>query len=276
MHSILYIKPELKQIDSVFGRVEEKKMVYKNGFVAVVKDNSGHVLRDSGNKVLLPFYEEYSLLLKNQHGVRAVATVEIDGENVMGGREAVIEAHGEFPLERYIKNLDKGRKFQFVPLKDSRIKYKADHPDLGIIEISFRKENKHNLIDDWSGPEIKLDLYTRRMGSSMSYTSNTADSSEFGTVSLGKARSGGQSVCRAMKTRSGGTAHGSRSTQSFGTTTIGDLESDSTIIRLRLVPSDYDEPNTVKNTKKIYCVSCGKKNPRTANYCSQCGNKIIT
>ena len=99
--------------------------MHKNGFVLAVRDSKGEVLRDTGYKVGLPWYEEYELLLKNKHDVRAVATIRIDGEDVLQGKRAIIDPNGEFHIERYLNgNMDEGRKFQFVPASDSRISHK--------------------------------------------------------------------------------------------------------------------------------------------------------
>ena len=57
-------------------------MTYNNQFVAVVKVN-GKILREINDVVTLPFGTEYSIMLKNLSPNDCVATIEIDGQNVM-------------------------------------------------------------------------------------------------------------------------------------------------------------------------------------------------
>ena len=87
---------------------------------------------------------------------------------------------------------------------------------------------------------------------------------------------GPQSIsCRSLSTcnLNGGTAKGSRSTQQFTYGNIGTLELETTTIRIRLIPSE-SRNMTVQKTNKVFCIHCGTKNPRKANFCHQCGNKI--
>ncbi len=121
--------------------------MYKNKFVLAVKNSKGRVLRDSNNQVGLPWYEEYKLLLKNQHSEKAVATISIDGEDVLNGNRAIIPANGTFEIERFLNNnMQEGRKLQFVPAGDSRISHKKDSGELGIVEVVFRKEKINIMI----------------------------------------------------------------------------------------------------------------------------------
>jgi len=253
--------------------------MYKNGFVLVVKDSNGKVLRDSGSKVELPFYEEYSLLLKNKNSEKAVAKVFIDGEDALNGKKLIIDGYDDLVLERFLKNdLSKGRKFQFVPQSDERIKHKKKSGELGIIEVVFQKEKefKLNFIGDNEytpfppykpHPWVPHDPY-RPTPMKPYYRCGSMSSIQSCSFSMGKTRAGGQS-CRI-----GGTAEGSRSTQSFRHGNIGSLENETITIRLRIVPLPQGESKTVKDTKNIFCIDCGKKNPYKAVYCMACGNKL--
>ena len=215
-------------------------MVYKKGFILAVKDSKGKVLRDDGHKVSMQFYEEYTLILKNKNNTKAVATIFIDGEDAMFGKRAIIPALGSFEIERFVNSMNDGRKFQFVPNTDPRIKDKKNSGELGIIEIRFKKE-KH----------VNLDM---------------------GYISINKSSTSKYRACGQSSI--GGTAPGSRSDQKFSLDTIGQLETETATIRLRIVPLETGETKTVENTKNIFCCSCGKKNPYKAIYCMKCGNKL--
>jgi len=71
---------------------------------------------------------------------------------------------------------------------------------------------------------------------------------------------------------SGATVEGSHSSQSFTTASFQGKAGAPTIIRLRMV--GRKEPLTVTDTKKMYCVKCGKKSSFTDKFCSKCGVKL--
>ncbi len=73
------------------------------------------------------------------------------------------------------------------------------------------------------------------------------------------------------------TVPGSKSTQSFTTTTIGVLESQKYSIVLKLLGETPDnkpvlQPVNVKMKPK--CVTCGKLNKANAKFCSECGTAL--
>lgn len=73
------------------------------------------------------------------------------------------------------------------------------------------------------------------------------------------------------------TVPGSKSTQSFQTTTVGLLETEKHNLVFKLVGDlghnkPVDKPVTVKHRPK--CVTCGKQNKHTAKFCSECGTAL--
>lgn len=229
-------------------------MSYANGFVVAVKDSNGKVLRETNRAVYLPFYEEYSLLLKNNNDRKAVAKIFIDGEEISKGK-IIIDANSEVTIERFIEDLEEGRRFQFVPASDNRIAGK-DMTDLGIVEVKFTLEEKQ-----WETPAywIKYDMFNpkaKACGQSMARGASVTSMSY---------------TCSSASTV-GGTAAGSRSEQKFVHGSTGWLESSSTTIKIRLLPSE--EKKLVENTRDKYCDMCGSKNRYEANYCHNCGNKF--
>ncbi len=73
------------------------------------------------------------------------------------------------------------------------------------------------------------------------------------------------------------TVPGSKSTQSFQATTVGALETDVHNLIFKLVGDlghnkPVEKAVTVKHKPK--CVTCGKVNKHTANFCAQCGTAL--
>lgn len=73
------------------------------------------------------------------------------------------------------------------------------------------------------------------------------------------------------------TVPGSKSTQSFSTTTMGQMEPDKHTIVLKLLGETPDnkpvvEPVTVEHKPK--CVTCGKMNKATSKFCAECGTHL--
>jgi hypothetical protein len=116
-------------------------MMYEKKMVAAIKVN-GKVLREIKDCVLMPFNNEYSILLKNLNTTRAVVNIFIDGDNVVPGG-LVLEPGKECDLERSIKNnnLTEGNKFKFI----ERTAAVEDGPrgiklEDGLIRIEFQFE----------------------------------------------------------------------------------------------------------------------------------------
>ena len=243
--------------------------MYKLGYVLAIKDNNKRVLRENNSVVRLPFYEEYSLHLKNDNDKRAVAKVFIDGEDVLDGKQIIIPANGSVDLERYLEGSnDRGRRFQFVPTSDSRVKDKKNSADIGIIEVIFQKEKKRPaMVLKCSGFSYSGGTHTKPSAYYYNYShpiSSTNTSMSF--------KAGGQSSSRAASL--GGTAKGSRSTQGFSDRSVGELEDETVTLRLRILADE--NPNTpIKQDKNAkFCINCGTKNKYVANFCYKCGNKM--
>ena len=111
--------------------------MYKSGYVVSVRQGSQTIKEDQSGKVELPFNEEYEVRLRNKNGKDCIAFVYIDGKVVVKDG-LIVRAHSFIDLERYVENLDKGNRFKFVSIKDSRVSDKTE-PDNGIIEVRFHE-----------------------------------------------------------------------------------------------------------------------------------------
>src|SRR5258708_34029825 len=87
-------------------------MMQRNNFVVAVKVN-GKVLRESNDRVELPFGSEYSVLLKNLDTVRMQAQISIDGQDATGW--LVVDPGKPVDIERlYRENRARGNRFKFI------------------------------------------------------------------------------------------------------------------------------------------------------------------
>lgn len=260
-------------------------MVYNNGYVVAIKFN-GRVLRESKangvSTVYLPFHSEYSLLLKNNNWSRCLAHVEIDGMDTMGGRDLIIDANSSANLERFILDgdLNRGRRFKFVPLSDSQVQDPSD-PSNGDIIVTFTEERVNNYTFHYSEPwrpwrNVTWDNDNFRgfssggkLRSKKTYTS--------GSILTGSIGSGSQ-VYNATVTHDaqhpgdkGATVEGGESNQKFGLGNFGDKGS-STTIRVQL--RSKQNAVYVTDTRFKHCGNCGKRSRYTDNFCRGCGNRL--
>ena len=231
-------------------------MMHSNGFVLAVKDSNKKILRELSGRVFLPFYSEYSLLLKNINSVRAVCSVSIDGTDVLGGEELIIRAGDSVDLERFLAdgNLTSGRKFKFVPLSDSKVQDPSSSEN-GLIEVRFWKEKTiqpqllYRSVDVIAKNVRGIDY---SMSESNCYFSCAASTTEFSS--------------------NGATVEGNVSSQTFSRDSFEGKDGDVTILRLALV--GREETLTVEQTKSIHCTQCGRKSSISDNFCGKCGKKL--
>lgn len=256
-------------------------MMYHNKLVASLKAN-GKILREFKDTVYIPFGSEYSFLLKNLNTKRALVTVYIDGEDMTPGG-LVLNAGQEVDLERSIKNgnLREGNRFKFIERTGSIEQHRGIKLEDGLVRIEYQFElydmnqffiNNHNTYNsgimrgskmsgvsgstgDWIAPMSAT--YSSVSGASLNSMNVTAQAQSLNDVGI--------------------TVPGSKSTQSFTTTTMGVMEAEKHTIVLKLLGETPDnepvrKPVTVKHKPK--CVTCGKQNKATAKFCTECGTAL--
>jgi hypothetical protein len=237
-------------------------MTHCNSFVLAIKDSKRQVLREYDGKVYLPFHSEYSLFLKNTGSVRALATVEIDGTDVLGGNGLVIPAWGHVDLERFIPS---DKKFKFVPAGDSRVQDPTSG-DNGLIKVTFKREYIHYQ------PMI--------FGATTTYTSSNSPGgfNMLRSKSVNDGATIGAFACSTAPVECcdmgsvGATVEGSKSNQTFQDIGSFATEGMSTILTLKLLGNEAAV--TVKATKNQYCPGCGTKARFADNFCGTCGTKL--
>src|SRR5579863_1787511 len=112
-------------------------MAYKKSFVAAIKVN-GQILRESSDRVELPFGSEYSVLLKNLDSVRMQARITIDGTDATGW--LVIEPGRDIDVERFVKDLNKGNRFKFIERTERIEQHRGIKVEDGLVRVEFRRE----------------------------------------------------------------------------------------------------------------------------------------
>jgi len=81
----------------------------------------------------------------------------------------------------------------------------------------------------------------------------------------------------APKNDVGITVPGSKSTQKFQTTTMGEMEAEKHTIVLKLLGETPDNKPVLKPVtveRKLKCVTCGKQNKAHAKFCVECGTAL--
>ena len=224
---------------------------------------SGHVLARPG--------QVYTLRLRNHGPLRAVAEISIDGHSVTG-KGLVIDAMSSIDLERPIHATERGR-FTVIAEGDERVfgpDGGRDNPNLGLIEARFRRELPNRERYELGAPSIPRPIVTptsppapesppgwpRRPFAPPEWTSRSRDEGvPLRSMPTSPKRNWIQALMAPAITtdepvvprseppaqvpndveRAAGTGLTGSSSQEFVPVHVGQLESEATVIRLRLV-----------------------------------------
>ena len=228
--------------------------MYKNNFVVCIKDCNGQVLRETNNnEVYLPFYSEYSIKIKNKNDYDCIASIFIDGIDILNGSFLFIKKEDETEIERFFldENENNGKKFKFVPSDNIK---ESDKNENGIIRIKLLKQNNNNTYTYYY-PYYDPYMIYKPYSPTYPVYSCSKTTSEYETLSL----------------YSGKTEEGLESNQSFFKKD-NIIYSDFTEIIIKL--KHNDKTLTINNTKNKFCKNCGKKMKIKDFFCSKCGNKL--
>jgi hypothetical protein len=249
-------------------------MMYSNKFVVAVKCG-GKVLREYGDAVRIPFGSEYSLLLKNLHTTKALATVDIDGRVAIA--DLIVEPNDSIELERFLgEDMGSGHRFRFIEKTEEVRSHRGEGAEDGLIRVEYRFEVPVVLTrtldwrwrtwewQPWEPPRpISHPTYP---GYIPKYTTN-------------RPPYGGATVfCSSSPDYeppaedAGITVPGSVSKQKFCHGHIGTLEPNSHSIVLRLVGARGTAPITVAT--KLRCSTCGRQWKSSYEFCGGCGTNL--
>jgi len=281
--------------------------MYGNKLAAAIKVN-GKVLREFKDTVYIPFGSEYTILIKNLESRRAVVNVYIDGENAVPGG-LVLNAFQETELERKIVNgnLREGNRFKFIErteniengprgikLEDGLIRiehqFEIPRPVLQVNDIWVNDIWK-NTTTQWSGGAVygsgatptsyNVNGIMRNVdfsnGEAMKASASSAMNATLQSMNISCQSEVHDGSATMDWYDTGITVPGSKSTQTFQTTTVGTLETDIHTMVIKLLGDLGDnkpvtKPVTVQHKPK--CVTCGKQNKAVAKFCIECGTAL--
>lgn len=275
-------------------------MMHKKNFVGAIKVD-GKVLRESSDRVELPFGSEYSVLLKNLDTVRMQAQISIDGQDASGW--LVVDPGASVDVERfYRQNRDRGNRFKFIERTDRIEEHRGIGAEDGLVRIEFKREKVYEVPKivehhtyhhyrpyygpiTWQVPYSYPYSYISQSGGQQGALTSQAgvfNSSSSTTNTTGKRSGvGGQSVL-AMNTmvasaqnEAGITVDGSISQQRFISVAGFECEA-SEVIVLHLVGNKQQTPVRIAKTvdQKPTCSTCGKKNKANSKFCIECGTSL--
>ncbi len=266
-------------------------MTHKKNFVVAVKVN-GKVLRESSDRVELPFGSEYSILLKNLDSVRMQARISVDGEDATGW--LVISPNSSIDVQRFVKDWDSGNRFKFIEMTDKIEEHRGVKADDGLIRVEFKREKVFKF------PETVVHYHTYPYqhpwytyypgGCTPNYSINTTSSQTAGGlitrsshVSFNNSASASAGPIMAMNMMSaqakvndaGITVPGSISDQKFVSVSGFETEQ-SEVIVLHLVGKKAGAPVQVAKTvhMMLQCETCGKTSKSSAKFCKECGTSL--
>jgi hypothetical protein len=255
--------------------------MYKNNLVVIIKHNN-KVLRERGDKVILPFGSEYSILVKNLNSRKVSVNISIDGEDVLDTNSILIEANSSMELDGFMKGMSAKNRFRFIKKTKQISDYRGDKADDGLIRVEFAYEKVNNWFH-YEPIKYTLDNTYRDTGSdSTLYGDGTFTNCS--DVSLNRALKGNlgklsshNNVCLSAailpETDEGITVKGEEIDQGFIYGHIGELENSQVmIIHLcgeKTNGTTAPKPITVKT--RLRCKTCGVFSRSSAKFCRNCG-----
>ena len=287
-------------------------MMHRKNFVCAIKVG-GKVLRESSDRVELPFGSEYSVLLKNLDTVRMQAQISIDGQDASGW--LVVSPGESVDVERFYRhNRDQGNRFKFIERTERVEEYRGIRAEDGLVRVEFRREKVYELPKivehhtyhhhdwpyqyprtyPWTWPSYPYyttltstqnntgSLISKSSGisgqSQTTYSGTTNSSAEYRQASQAinaQCYSGPIMAEASLHNDAGITVDGSLSTQKFTPVAGFDCESSDVII-LHLVGRKGTASIPVARTVdyRPTCESCGKKNKATSKFCVECGTSL--
>jgi hypothetical protein len=275
--------------------------MYSEKFVVAVKHN-GRVLREQGDTVLIPFGSEFSLFFKNLNSVRALARVQVDGQDATKGTSLIIPPKGTVELERFLdaSQMDKGHKFKFIE-RTSKIENgpRGIQAEDGLIRIEFEFEKqppkyetiKRTYVDEywsrpyyWNGPiwssSATVSSSDCAFGNSTT-TLSAKSASPFRSLGANaasfSATSGEVTAQNAAFVNDVGiTVPGSLSEQKFEVGAWFPTDGQTHVMVLKLLgqvgKQKVERPVTVKTMQE--CPTCGTKNKHGTKFCRECGTGL--
>ena len=240
-------------------------MMYSNKFVVSVKSNGKFLREDDKSTILLPFGSEYSLYLKNMDSRKAVASISIDGQDVLDGSRIIVPANSFVELNGFMDGNIVKNCFRFIEKTKQIEEFRGNDPLDGLVRVEY-----------W---------FEEERGYSITYTPSTAApfiiysyyNSPSTTYTLQKQSENiAEDTCFCCSSSDGITVEGNETRQVFGNGYIGDTGKSSIIVlQLKGYNLNQEQVETLITTRdKIICKICGEKNPSKHKFCTNCGTYL--
>lgn len=251
-------------------------MAYRKNFVVAIKHNE-KILRELDEVVRLPFGSEYSVLLKNKDSRKAVANLEIDGQDVLDGNGIIVDANTTVELKGFMRGSTVRNKFRFIKKTKQISDYRGDRIDDGLVRVEFWFEKEEELKIT---PPPQPTCWPQPWGGTQIYYSNNTIGSSLGpdTVLGSSCSNVSANYTAPVKSKSddnGITVKGSETRQGFVYGSTKTLESTSTVITLKLSGFSANRNKKVRKAlsvkTRLTCNTCGKRTKSSAKFCGRCG-----
>lgn len=242
--------------------------MYKDNFVVAIKHN-GKILRETDDKVSLPFNSQYSILLKNKDSRKVSVTIEVDGEDVLRHNNLILDGGASQEIKGFMHDMSITNRFKFICKTEEISNYRGDRVDDGLVCISYTFEVKK-----WEPVPLSPHSDWRRCPP-YKWNQTTYDpmSVKFCSSDLyGVTPSCDTSVCD-----DGITVKGAKVTQEYNYGEIGALENQSSVIVIKLQGTTFNNKKIKKSVTvktKVQCQTCGRKSKSNATFCYNCGTFI--
>jgi hypothetical protein len=242
---------------------KKENMMYKNQLAVAIKSN-GKILRETKDLVHLPFGSEFSVLVKNLSNKRAKFTLNIDGTSALDNSEIIVNANSDIEIKRFIRNgnMSDGNAFRFIERTEAiESGPRGIKIDDGIVRVEYWFEADQAVFCGYS--------------TSVSYPRGLSDFT-FGNI-VGSTNQSMTNIASAQACDVGITVPGSKVSQKFTPVYGFTPGPTSSVIILRLAghTGDVEITKPITVATKQECITCGKINKMTSNFCSGCGTALL-
>ena len=132
-------------------------------FVVSVIHNNKPVreFNEGGQRVCrIPFNSEYKLRIKSKTWKKALVSVSIDGTDVLtGGKQLILAPYQSIELERFVDDLNSGKKFKFISVEQGARTGEVQDPtayENGLIRVQIYPEVEWTLTTASTGGAVKI------------------------------------------------------------------------------------------------------------------------
>jgi hypothetical protein len=261
--------------------IEGEQMMYSNGFAFAIKNNNKPLAEFNiagENLVYLPFGSEFEIFLKNTLDCRASVEMLVNGINIWGDENLLLNRKSQ----ETIKSFQPSGKALLFEREGCEGNYSVGDPENGKIEVRIRKELPY-FTTSWSSSSNsgKWNSFGPIYGGWNSSTIKPREIRYTSSVSS-------PDVCNHVSSttynnnlslESGVVVEGTQTGERTISSSIGSLEAQETIFRIRLIgqleEKQIVDPVTTRDVRFIYCTNCGNRNKQIDNFCSKCGTPVV-